>query len=121
MNENAGADLSLDPVDWEQLELLARLTPAERALAMMRAQAFVMAGLRGAFARRFPELSQADLVPLSREPTCRQAFTRRIRRTFRDEAGARVVDLWTRLREQAAAEAQAHSGHSSATDRAGHA
>ncbi len=50
-----------EPVDWEQLELLARLTPAERALAMMRAQAFVMAGLRGAFAQRFPELSQSEL------------------------------------------------------------
>jgi hypothetical protein len=53
---NTGRELELEPVDWEQLELLARLTPAERALAMMRAQAFVMAGLRGAFARRFPEL-----------------------------------------------------------------
>jgi hypothetical protein len=58
---NTGRELELEPVDWEQLELLARLTPAERALAMMRAQAFVMAGLRGAFARRFPELSQSEL------------------------------------------------------------
>ena len=52
---------NLDPIDWEQLELLARLTPGERALAMMRARAFVMAGIRGAFARRFPELSQSEL------------------------------------------------------------
>jgi hypothetical protein len=50
-----------EPVDWTQLELLAQLTPAERALAMMRAQAFVMAGLRGTFARRFPHLSQSEL------------------------------------------------------------
>jgi hypothetical protein len=48
-------ELDLEPIDWQQLELLARLTPAERALAMMRAQAFVMAGLRGAMAQRFPD------------------------------------------------------------------
>ena len=59
--ETAEFELNLDPIDWEQLELLARLTPGERALAMMRAQAFVMAGIRGAFARRFPELSQSEL------------------------------------------------------------
>lgn len=61
MDKNTCVELSFDPVDWEQLELLARLTPAERVLAMMRAQAFVMAGIRGAFARRFPELSQSEL------------------------------------------------------------
>jgi hypothetical protein len=59
VNENG--ELAFDPVDWEQLELLARLTPAERALAMVRAQAFVMAGLRGTFARRFPELSYSEV------------------------------------------------------------
>ena len=32
--------------------------------------------------------AKADLVPLSRESQYRQAFTRRIRRTFQDEAGA---------------------------------
>ena len=58
---NKSVELAFDPVDWEQLELLARLTPAERALAMVRAQAFVMAGLRGTFARRFPELSQSEI------------------------------------------------------------
>ena len=31
--------------------------------------------------------AKADLVPLSREPAYRQAFARRIRRTFQDEAG----------------------------------
>ena len=61
LGETAEFELNLDPIDWEQLELLARLTPGERALAMMRAQAFVMAGIRGAFARRFPELSQSEL------------------------------------------------------------
>lgn len=32
--------------------------------------------------------AKADLVPLSREPEYRRAFTRRIRRTFADETGA---------------------------------
>jgi hypothetical protein len=49
--------LRFDPIDWQQLELLARLTPAQRTLAMIRAAEFVRAGLRGTFRRRFPELS----------------------------------------------------------------
>lgn len=51
----------LDPVDWVQLQLTARLSPAERVLAGMRAQAFAMAALRGALQRRFPHLSQSEL------------------------------------------------------------
>jgi hypothetical protein len=52
---------AFEPVDWQQFELLAKLTPAERVLVMVRAQAFVMAGLRGTLHRRFPELSQPEL------------------------------------------------------------
>lgn len=48
-------------IDWEQLELSARLSPAERVLAGMRAQAFAMAALRGTLRRRFPELSRSEL------------------------------------------------------------
>jgi hypothetical protein len=51
----------LDPVDWEDLRLAARLSPAQRVLAGMRAQAFAMAALRGTFRRRFPQLSQSEL------------------------------------------------------------
>lgn len=51
----------LDPVDWTQLKLLARLSPGQRILAGMEAQAFAMAALRGTFRRRFPELSQSEL------------------------------------------------------------
>jgi hypothetical protein len=51
----------LDPVDWTQLRLLARLSPADRILTGMRAQAFAMSALRGTFSRRFPELSQSEL------------------------------------------------------------
>lgn len=51
----------LDPIDWVQMHLTASLSPAQRVLAGMRAQAFAMAALRGTFRKRFPELSQADL------------------------------------------------------------
>lgn len=53
--------LPFDPIDWQQLQLLARLTPAQRTLAMIRAAAFVRAGLRGTFRRRFPELSDEEI------------------------------------------------------------
>jgi len=36
---------------------------------------------------------KADLVPLSREPVDRTAFTRRVRQTFRDETG-NAFDAW---------------------------
>lgn len=52
---------NLEPVDWQQLELLARLTPGQRIRAGMQAQSFAMAALRGTFRRRFPELSQSEL------------------------------------------------------------
>jgi hypothetical protein len=51
----------LAPVDWVQLRLTARLSPADRVLRGMRAQAFAMAAYRGALARRFAELSLAEL------------------------------------------------------------
>ncbi len=51
----------LDPVDWVQLRLTAQLSPPERILAGLRAQAFAMAMLRGTFARRFPDLSECEL------------------------------------------------------------
>jgi len=51
----------LDPIDWQQLELLACIPPEKRVLAGMQAQAFAMAALRGTFARRFPALTQSEL------------------------------------------------------------
>ena len=51
----------LDPVDWVQLKLTASLSPGQRILAGMQAQAFAMANLRGTFRRKFPELSQAEI------------------------------------------------------------
>jgi hypothetical protein len=59
----SAGDLSFSfaPIDWQQLELLARLTPAQRVLLGMQAQAFARAALRGTLRRRFPELSQSEL------------------------------------------------------------
>jgi hypothetical protein len=51
----------LDPVDWVQLKLTSSLSPGQRILAGMQAQAFAMANLRGAFRRKFPDLSQSEL------------------------------------------------------------
>ena len=51
----------LDPVDWVQLRLTASLSPGQRILAGMQAQAFAMASLRGTFRKKFPELSQSEL------------------------------------------------------------
>lgn len=53
--------LELDPIDWQQMELLARISPAQRLLAMMDATEFALAGLRGAFHRRYPDLSPAEI------------------------------------------------------------
>ena len=53
--------LQFDPIDWQQLQLLAQLTSARRTLAMIRAAEFVRAGLRGTFRRRFPELSDEEI------------------------------------------------------------
>ena len=52
---------SFDPIDWQQLELLAGLTPAQRILLGMQAQTFARAMLRGTLRRRFPKLPQPEL------------------------------------------------------------
>jgi hypothetical protein len=51
----------LDPVDWDQLRLWARLTPGQRIRSAMQAHAFAVAGLRATFSRRFPDLSPAEV------------------------------------------------------------
>jgi hypothetical protein len=53
--------LDLDPIDWHQLELLAHISPSQRLLTMMAASEFALAGLRGAFARRYPELDPHEI------------------------------------------------------------
>jgi hypothetical protein len=51
----------LDPVDWVQVELLAKMSPAKRIIPAMEAQEFSMAALRSTFRKRFPELSLAEI------------------------------------------------------------
>lgn len=51
----------LDPIDWVQMELLASLPVSKRIIPAMQAQEFSMAGLRGTFCKRFPELSMPEI------------------------------------------------------------
>ena len=51
----------LDPPDWLQMRLTAQISPAQRVLTGMHAQAFAMSLLRGAFSERYPELTQSEL------------------------------------------------------------
>ncbi len=51
----------LDPIDWNQVELLAKLPPANRIIPPLQAQEFSMSALRGTFRKRFPELSMAEI------------------------------------------------------------
>lgn len=51
----------LDPIDWVQLRLIARLSPADQIMAGMRAQSFARAIVRGALAERYPNLTRAEL------------------------------------------------------------
>ena len=51
----------LDPIDWVQVELLAKLPPSRRIIPPLQAQEFSMAALRGTFLERFPTLSMAEI------------------------------------------------------------
>ena len=51
----------LDPVDWVQVELLAKLPASKRIIPPLQAQEFSMAALRGTFRKRFPTLSMAEI------------------------------------------------------------
>jgi hypothetical protein len=50
-----------DPIDWVQVELLAKLPFEKRLLPGLRAQEFSMAALRGTFRQKFPELSMPEI------------------------------------------------------------
>ena len=54
-------ELELEPVDWHQLYLLSKLTPGQRMPAMAQASAFARSLLRGAFRRRFPDLTVSEI------------------------------------------------------------
>ena len=50
-----------DPIDWVQLELIAKLPPAKRIIPPLLAQEFSMAALRGTFRKKFPNLSMSEI------------------------------------------------------------
>ena len=50
-----------DPIDWVQLDLLAKMPPERRIIPGLMAQEFAMAALRGTFRNKFPELSMAEI------------------------------------------------------------
>jgi len=50
-----------DPIDWVQLDLLAKMPPERRLIPGLTAQEFAMAALRGTFRNKFPELSMPEI------------------------------------------------------------
>jgi hypothetical protein len=52
---------ALDPVDWVQVDILAKMPFEKRLLPGLRAQEFSMSALRGTFCRKFPELSLSEI------------------------------------------------------------
>ena len=51
----------LNPIDWVQMELLAKLPPGQRILPTLNATLMIRAGLRSAFMKKFPELSKSEI------------------------------------------------------------
>lgn len=51
----------LNPIDWAQMELLAKMPPGKRIYPSLRASAMIRAGLRTAFKRKFPKLSPSEI------------------------------------------------------------
>lgn len=51
----------LEPIDWVQLHLIARLPPEQQIMAGMRAAEFARAIVRGAFMERFPNETRAQI------------------------------------------------------------
>jgi hypothetical protein len=51
----------LNPIDWTQMELLAKMPPGKRIYPSLRTSAMIRAGLRTAFKRKFPNLSPSEI------------------------------------------------------------
>jgi hypothetical protein len=50
-----------EPIDWVQLDLLAKMPPEKRLIPGLLAQEFAMAALRGTFCNKFPELPMPEI------------------------------------------------------------
>jgi len=57
----AGKTYRFDPVDLEQMRILARIPPAQRMLVALDAHELVLAAVRGRLSERFPDLSAHEL------------------------------------------------------------
>ena len=65
------ASYRFDPVDWEQLELVARLSPGQRIRLMLDARELAVGLTRGRLRRQYPELSTAEInLKLIEEVSC---------------------------------------------------
>jgi hypothetical protein len=51
----------LNPIDWAQMESLAKMSPGKRIYPSLQASAMIRAGLRTAFKRKFPSLSASEI------------------------------------------------------------
>jgi hypothetical protein len=60
-NEISEIVRGLDPIDWVQMELLAKLPPGQRYIPALQAAEKVRAELRDKFTREFPELSMPEI------------------------------------------------------------
>ena len=50
-----------DPIDWEEMEMVAKLPPGERWLVSYRKTEEIRADLRHKLVKDFPELSKAEI------------------------------------------------------------
>ena len=50
-----------DHIDWVQMDLLAKMPFEKRLIPGLNAQEFAMAGLRGTFKKKFPELTMSEI------------------------------------------------------------
>ena len=51
----------INPIDWLQMELLAKMPPGKRIYPSLQASAMIRAGLQTAFKRKFPNLSPSEI------------------------------------------------------------
>ncbi len=51
----------IDSIDWDQMELLAKMPPGKRIYPSLQASSMIRAGLRTAFKRKFPQLSLPEI------------------------------------------------------------
>jgi hypothetical protein len=50
-----------DPIDWVQMELLAKMPPGQRYLVSLRETEMIRAALRNKLMEDFPELSKSEI------------------------------------------------------------